>query len=199
MELCQDLWCLLGENSDQLTAIGSIATAVVAGIIGFTLWILRKQSGHLEKQVLVSNFTSLTDYIGNEITRKNRQVLYRYYESPLLAELIEKYDDIDDKSDLKQINESFKQIGAMYERVGFLLQQDKDLEEKFIKHHGFSMGIMWRIFQKMNDVYKQKDKAKGYTDFEWVGEKSYKQWKKQIDEFLEVKKNQNSKREKFES
>jgi len=46
-----DWWCLLGNNSDQLTAIGSIATAILVGIIGFTFLVQKKQMELMKKEM----------------------------------------------------------------------------------------------------------------------------------------------------
>ena len=176
-------------DTNTIIAFVSISAAIVTAIFLIISFMKQKQ------QLLVNNFIAITEYIGNDKTRTSRRVLYKAYGSKIIKKLVSKYPDIDDDEKLTKLNEAYKQIGAMYERVGFLVLQNKELKEKIIEHHGFTMGIMWKIFEQMNKVYKEKEKAKGYTDFARIGDKSYCEWKDKINPFLENKKIQNENRE----
>jgi len=179
-------------------AIGSIGTVIMAIVIAITLIIQIMQTSSLKNQTLVSNFSVITNYTGDSDTRKNRRVLYKFYGSNLMEKLRQNYPKIEHDNNLEILNESLKQIGAMYERVGFLLTENIDLKWKFIEYHGFTMGIMWKIFEPFNELNKKKDKAKGYTYFEKIGILSYGRWETKIDEYLQEKINQNQNREDSE-
>lgn len=179
-------------------AIGSIGTVIMAIVIAITLIIQIIQTNSLKNQTLVSNFSVITNYTGDSDTRKNRRVLYKFYGSNLMKKLRQNYPNIEHDKNLGILNESLKQIGAMYERVGFLLTENIDLRWKFSEYHGFTMGIMWKIFEPFNELIKKKDKAKGYTYFEKIGISSYERWQTKIDEYLQEKINQNQNREDSE-
>ena len=157
-----------------LTAIGSIATAIIAGVLVSTL---RSQ----KKQLLVSNFEKIIDYIGSELSRKNRRIIYNSQNS--MKKLLEKYPDIDDEK-LMELQEASKQVCAVYDRVGFLLKQDKTLEEKIVEWHGFTTGIMWKILEPIREKWKEKDKALDYQGFDFVGDKSYCVYKNEIKDYI---------------
>ena len=195
-------------QSNDLQIALTIATFIVASVAIGTLYVsytntkkqleqTKKSNENLEKQILVSNFSIITNYTGDRETRKNRRILYKYYSSPLMKKLLEDYPNHVGK-ELNILNESLKQIGAMYERVGFLLEENPKLKPKFIEYHGFTMGVMWKFFEKLNDLNIVKDKSKGYTYFERIGSDSYSKWEPKIKQFLEEKQNQNKNRKNSE-
>ena len=185
-------------DASQWIAIGSVGTLIMAMVIAITLIIQVRQTNILNNQTLVSNFSVLTNYTGDPETRKNRGVLYKFYESKLMERLCQDYPHIEYDKKLGILKGAIKQIGAMYERVGFLLEENKRLRWKFIEYHGFTMGIMWDIFKPFNILNKEKDKAKGYTYFEKIGNDSYNRWYPEIKEFLDEKRKQNQNRKDSE-
>ena len=183
----QDVWII----------VSAIATMIMAFVIGITIIFHVMTVNTLKSQTFVANFSVITNYTGDTETRKNRRVLYKYYRSQLMTQLLEVYPNFKGK-ELIFLNESLKQIGAMYERVGFLLQENKELKWKFIEYHGFTMGIMWKIFEPLNIKNIDKEKAKGYSYFKKVGTESYARWHGKIDEFLTVKQRDNENRKNSE-
>ena len=159
-----------------LTAFGAIATSVMAIVLVFTL------RSH-KQQLVVSNFRTIMDFIGNAETRTNRQIIMR--RKDLMDKVLEHYPHIKNDKELDDFNESAKQVCAMYERVGFLLKQDKGLAEKIIEWQGFTTGIMWKLLQPIMDKWIEKDKSLNYRSFDFVGDGSYCLYKKEINEWLE--------------
>ena len=164
-----------------ITALGAIATAIA-------VWYLVKSFQSNQKGLLVSNFSVITDYIGNEITRKNRRILYN--STKQMDELLKTYPN--HKEDLQKLNDAAKQISAMYDRVGFLLDQDSDIEGKILEYQGFTLGIMWKMIEPLHNTWKEKDKALDYKQFKRIGEKAYAQYSTEIDQFIQNKKESES-------
>jgi len=159
-----------------LTAFGAIATSVMVIVLVFTL---RRH----KQQLIVSNFRTIMEYIGNDVTRKHRQIIMR--RNDLMDKVLEQYPYIQNDKELDNFNESARQVCDMYERVGFLLKQDKGLAEKIIEWQGFTTGIIWKLLKPIMDKWKEKDKALNYRSFDFVGDRSYCLWKKEINEWLE--------------
>ena len=183
----QDVWII----------VSAIATMIMAFVIGITIIFHVMTVNTLKSQTFVANFSVITNYTGDTETRKNRRVLYKYYRSQLMTQLLEAYPNFKGE-ELTLLNESLKQIGAMYERVGFLLQENKELKWKFIEYHGFTMGIMWKIFEPLNTKNIDKEKSKGYSYFQKIGTESYSRWQGKIDEFLTEKQRDNENRKNSE-
>lgn len=174
---------------------------IAAGAVGTAISVLflRKSVSSQKKQLLVSNFVAMIDYIGDKESRENRRRLYRHYESKLMRELIEKYPEQPADSDLNKLNEAARQIGGIYNRVGFLLQQDKELKEKMINFHGFTMGVLWKIVEPLHNSWQKTDQSKGHLEFKEIGEESYCEWKEKINKYLAIKKEKNADRVKLDS
>jgi len=102
-----------------------------------------------------------------------------------MDKVLEQYPNIENDEELDNFNESAKQVCSMYERVGFLLKQDKGLAEKIIDWQGFTTGIMWKLLQPIMDKWKEKEKALNYRSFDFVGDRSYCLYKKEINEWLQ--------------
>jgi len=158
-----------------LTAIGAIATAAMAIVLAYTLY------GN-KQQLVVSNFIAIMNFTGSDESRKNRRIVMRGYN--IMNELLEKYPKIQKNEKLDDFNESCKQVCAMYERMGFLLQQNRELNEKIINWQGFTTGIMWKLLKPIMEKWEEKDKALHYRSFDFVGDQSYYIWKKEINEWL---------------
>ena len=160
-----------------VATIGVGATAIMA-------YVLVKTLRSNQKGLLVSNFSVITNYTGDETTRQNRRIIYN--STKQMSELLQKYPNLDDK--LKDLNESAKQISAIYNRVGFLLKQDSKLEEQILDYHGFTIGIMWKMIEPLHDTWKEKDKTLDYKEFKNIGEKGYVKFSTDIDKFIQNKK-----------
>jgi len=174
-------------------AAGSIATAIMAILITVTLIVQVLQTNNLKNQTLFSNFSILTQYTGDPETRKNRRIIYKFYRSPPMADLLKEYPN-QTSDELKKLEGSLKQIGAMYERVAFLLSENNEMKNKFREYHGFTTGVMWKIYEPFNKVDIDSAKSKGYTYFVKLGEEFYLRWRSEIDEFLAEKEKKNKDR-----
>jgi hypothetical protein len=172
----------------------AIATVITAGSVLVLFWTVYTQ----KKQLLVSNFEILTNYIGSEKTRYARRIMIKHYESPISKQFFEKFPKGEALGEFDDYNEWGKYIGAIYSRVSFLIQQDKELQEKFMTHHGYTMGIMWITYKPFMEMWEAVDKIKEYSEFRKIGDLCYYTWKDKIDIFLQQKKEQNVHRTKFE-
>ena len=175
---------------DLITAIGSIATAI-------TVVFLWKSFDSQKKQLLVSNYDVLTDYIGSEKTRYARRILTKHYESPISKTFFEKF-PLETNQEFDEYNEWGKYIGAIYSRVSFLLSQDKELKAKFIEHHGYTLGIMWIMYKPFMEMWEKHDAIKEYKEFKKMGTFCYEKEEELIKKFLVKKIEQNQKRIQFE-
>lgn len=173
-----------------IIAGGSIATAFTVGILA---WSVLNQ----RKQLLVSNFEVITNYIGSEKTRYARRILMKHYDSEISKEFFKKFSK-ETSQEFDEYNEWVKYIGSIYNRVGFLLQQDKKLRNKIIDYHGFTIGIMWIMFKPFMEMWQEEDKIKEYSEFKEIGDLCFCEWKDDVKKFLAKKSEQNSQKDKFE-
>ena len=188
---------LIPSITDWIIAIGTLITA---GTIVGLIWTVLLQ----KKQLLVSNFEVITNYIGSEKTRYARRIMIKHYESPISNNFFQGFpieseiDNARTNNEFDDYNEWGKYIGAIYSRVSFLLLQDKGLKEKFIEHHGYTIGIMWIMYKPFMQMWETHDAIKKYKDFKEIGEFCYCNEKPDIDKFLEKKKEHNKNRTVFE-
>ncbi|MCH7560142.1 MAG: hypothetical protein IIC67_02025 [Thaumarchaeota archaeon] len=109
-----------------------------------------------------------------------------------------KFPNEEKSQEFDEYNEWAKYIGSIYNRVSFLLQQDKRLQDKIIEYHGFTTGIMWIMFKPFMEMWQDEDKIKAYSEFKKIGNLCSCEWKGDITKFLSEKVEQNSKKTKFE-
>ena len=176
---------------DWVIAIG---TFVTIGMVIVLVWSVQKQ----KKQLLVSNFEVISDFIGADKTRYARRILLNHYESVVSNEFFEKFPKGETNKDFDDYNEWAKLVGSIYNRVGFLLKQDNEIKEKIITYHGFTIGIMWIMFKRFMKMWQEHDKLKEYTELQEIGDLCYCEWKDRINKFLENKKEQNKNKKQFD-
>ena len=162
-----------------LQAIGAIGVAGTAIILVYTLY-------YHKQQIIISNFNSIIEFTGNKETRENRRIVMQGYK--MMKKYLDAYPNIKDDQKLKDFHESCKQVCSSYERMGFLLQQNKGLKEKIIKWQGFTTGIMWKLLKPAMKKWEEDDKALPYKSFDFIGDSSYCEYKKEINEWLENRK-----------
>ncbi|HXG74307.1 MAG TPA: hypothetical protein VNK44_05780 [Candidatus Nitrosotenuis sp.] len=67
------------------------------------------------------------------------------------------------------------------------MSQDKELNEKIIKYHGFTIGRIWKIVEKFEKIRCDHDKLLQNEAFKRIGEESYCNHKEIINNFLKEK------------
>lgn len=155
---------------------------VTIGVLFATAIILYWTYKSHNNQLFTSNFSVMTSYIGSDVTKKCRGVLYQH------KELIDKLEqnpesktrklttfDINEniqiinepmtgeETRLRAMLEVIKYIASTYNRVGMLTKKNKDLKKEIIDYHGFVIGKMWIITE--NVVKQQTNWELGYKYF----------------------------------
>lgn len=163
-----------------LMASGAVATAIMAFFIVQTF---RKQRTELK----TSHFIDIDNILNQGESREHRGILFGHYHK--LQELIEKYPDSKDSDELNNLNELCKKLGVDYNRVGFITKNNRDLERDFIDFHGFAIGRIWKYVKPLYDKWESEDRISPYESFQDIGKKSYDQFSREIDQYIERKKN----------
>lgn len=171
------------------TAIGSLATAVMVAILYSQTIINKKQLAEQQQDLVVSNFALIANEIDDAIARACRNVMYNSHN--LIIELSAHYERRIERQDLYDLNEIAKYTAGIYEKVGFLLENNKYIKEKILNSHGFTIGRLWVIIQPLITTWQRHDHVGAYDHFGCLGRESYRRDTNRIDDFIEHNYNQN--------
>lgn len=132
------------------TAIGSLVTVIVL------IFIIRTFRND-KKQLFISNFSEITNHIGDEITKEYRRwITYDKDKMKLLADFINAYgEDYYDKpawERLKydEIEKACWHLISRYDRVGVILAQDKNLKKQFLDYHREPIISIWKSLSNLS-------------------------------------------------
>lgn len=143
----------------------------------------------LEKQLLTSNFEVITDYIGDHVTKECRGIIHN--NSELLSKLVdeetnkrikdirltryspqynaEHFSNSEVNSDIKlrMLLEPIRYVCSIYDWVGFLLQENEKLKERFIPYHRIAIINIWDKIEKVMELENYHNKQpKKYPEYE---------------------------------
>jgi hypothetical protein len=128
---------------------------------------LHKESQHKRKAELFSNVTSITKILEDEKFIQSRRALRK---SKVLNDL---KDGIKNTTLISQIDiateDSARYVATTYDRLGFILKHDDQLEEEFINWQSYIVADMWLLTKALvTDKWRVRNKTY-LKEFERLG------------------------------
>lgn len=166
----------------------TIAIPSITGLVTAVILIITLKTHN--NQLFVSNFRTITEYIGDDLTKECRGILYTHKSE--LDELTNKYFTIKDirldtfsvlsnvenfykesnhEMKLRRLLDIVKYIASIYNRVGLLIDQDQKLKREILKYHGLVIGKMWIISESV--ITQHSDWKNGYRYFKKASDEAY--------------------------
>lgn len=144
-----------------LTALLISFAAVGLGVIKF-----RKESKIQVQADLVTTLTKIIDIIRNDTVREYREILR---ENEILSK--QRTEDVvpilDDKAE-----KAARYVAVAYDKLGFILKHDEDLERRVLEWHGDDIAEMWTM---LASIVKNKWRLRNpryAIEFERLGQKA---------------------------
>jgi hypothetical protein len=119
---------------------------------------------------LFSNITTITKIIEDEKFVQSRRALRK---SKLLNEIREGNRNEQLVFELDMATEdAARDVASNYERLGFILKHDKELEDEFIQWQSYVIADMWLLIRELV-IKKWRSKNQSYLkEFERIGKKA---------------------------
>ena len=151
--------------------ISSLVFSVVAMILSLARVLRSYKEGKRKRQSdLFSNVTTLTRIIEDEKFVQSRRALRK---DKLLNQLRESNGNDNLVFELDVASEdSARNVASTYDRLGFILKHDKELEDKFIQWQSYVIADMWLLTRDLV-TKKWRSKNQSYLkEFERIGKKA---------------------------
>lgn len=119
---------------------------------------------------LFSNITTITKIIEDEKFVQSRRALRK---SKVLNEIREGNGNEQLVFELDMATEdAARNVASNYERLGFILKHDKELEDEFIQWQSYVIADMWLLIRELV-IKKWRSKNQSYLkEFERIGKKA---------------------------
>ena len=151
--------------------ISSLVFSVVAMILSLARVLRSYKEGKRKRQSdLFSNVTTLTRIIEDEKFVQSRRALRK---DKLLNQLRESNGNDNLVFELDVASEdSARNVASTYDRLGFILKHDKELEDEFIQWQSYVIADMWLLTRDLV-TKKWRSKNQSYLkEFERIGKKA---------------------------
>lgn len=136
-------------------------TAVGLGVIKF-----RKESKIQVQADLVTTLTKIIDIIRNDTIHEYREVL-RQNEALSKLRPEDNIPPLDDK-----IEKAARHVAVAYDKLGFILKHDEDLERRVLEWHGEDIAEMWAMLAPIvKNKWRQRN-PRYAIEFERLGQKA---------------------------
>jgi hypothetical protein len=151
--------------------ISSLVFSVVAMILSLARVLRSYKEGKRKRQSdLFSNVTTLTRIIEDEKFVQSRRALRK---NKLLNQLRESNGNDNLVFELDVATEdAARNVASTYDRLGFILKHDKELEDEFIQWQSYVIADMWLLTR---DLVTKKWRLKNQSylkEFERIGKKA---------------------------
>jgi hypothetical protein len=155
----------------ELLVVSSLIFSVVAMVLSLARIVRSYREGKRKRQSdLFSNVTNITKIIEDENFVQSRRALRK---NKLLVQ--SKEGNGNDKlfSELDvETEEAARNVASNYDRLGFILRHDKELEDEFIQWQSYVIADMWLLTRELV-TKKWRSKNQSYLkEFERIGKKS---------------------------
>lgn len=155
----------------ELLVVSSLIFSVVAMVLSLARIVRSYREGKRKRQSdLFSNVTNITKIIEDENFVQSRRALRK---NKLLVQ--SKEGNGDDKlfSELDvATEEAARNVASNYDRLGFILRHDKELEDEFIQWQSYVIADMWLLTRELV-TKKWRSKNQSYLkEFERIGKKA---------------------------
>ena len=151
--------------------ISSLIFSVVAMGLSLARILRSHREGKRKRQSdLFSNITTITKIIEDEKFVQSRRALRK---SKLLDEIREGNGNEQLVFELDMATEdAARNVASNYERLGFILKHDKELEDEFIQWQSYVIADMWLLIRQLV-IKKWRSKNQSYLkEFERIGKKA---------------------------
>ena len=151
--------------------ISSLLFSVVAMGLSLARILKSHREGKRKRQSdLFSNITTITKIIEDEKFVQSRRALRK---SKLLNEIREGNGNEQLVIELDMATEdAARNVASNYERLGFILKHDKELEDEFIQWQSYVIADMWLLIRELV-IKKWRSKNQSYLkEFERIGKKA---------------------------
>ena len=151
--------------------ISSLIFSVVAMGLSLARILRSHREGKRKRQSdLFSNITTITKIIEDEKFVQSRRALRK---SKLLDEIREGNGNEQLVFELDMATEdAARNVASNYERLGFILKHDKELEDEFIQWQSYVIADMWLLIRELV-IKKWRSKNQSYLkEFERIGKKA---------------------------
>jgi hypothetical protein len=155
----------------ELLVISSLIFSVVAMGLSLARILRSHREGKRKRQSdLFSNITTITKIIEDEKFVQSRRALRK---SKLLNEIREGNRNEQLVFELDMATEdAARNVASNYERLGFILKHDKELEDEFIQWQSYVIADMWLLIRELV-IKKWRSKNQSYLkEFERIGKKA---------------------------
>ena len=147
----------------------SLAAILISmSAVGLAVIKFRKESKVQIQADMVTTLTKIIDIIRNDTVRGYREMLR---ESEVLKRLKMEGDDslppLDDK-----IEKAAKYVAVAYDKLGFILKHDEDLEKMVLEWHGDDIAEMWTMLQPIVKNKWRLRNPRYAMEFEKLGQKA---------------------------
>ena len=144
----------------SLAALLISFAAVSLGIIKF-----RKESKVQIQADLVTTLTKIIDIIRNDTVREYREILRK--NETLNKPLKDTMPSLDDRTE-----KIARYVAVAYDKLGFILKHDEDLERRVLEWHGEDIVEMWTMLEPLvKNKWRQRN-PKYAIEFERLGQKA---------------------------
>lgn len=155
----------------ELLVVSSLIFSVVAMVLSLARIVRSYREGKRKRQSdLFSNVTNITKIIEDENFVQSRRALRK---NKLLIQ--SKEGNGNDKlfSELDvATEEAARNVASNYDRLGFILRHDKELEDEFIQWQSYVIADMWLLTRELV-TKKWRSKNQSYLkEFERIGKKA---------------------------
>lgn len=146
----------------SLTALLISLTAV-----GFSIIKFKKESKVQIQADLVSTLTKITDIVRNDAVRERREMLRESEVMNKIKSGKEMPPELDD-----QTEKAARYVAVAYDKLGFILKHDEDLENRVLEWHGDDIAEMWTMLQPVVKNMWRKRKPRYAMEFERLGKRA---------------------------
>ncbi|MFM7797120.1 MAG: hypothetical protein ACKO7N_10190 [Candidatus Nitrosotenuis sp.] len=125
----------------------------------------RKESRVQIQADLVTTLTKIIEIIRNDTVREYREILRK--SETLNKPIPEAVPEIDDKTE-----KIARYVAVAYDKLGFILKHDEDLEKRVLEWHGEDIEEMWIMLSPLvKNKWRQRN-PKYAMEFERLGKKA---------------------------
>lgn len=151
--------------------ISSLIFSLVAMVLSLARILRSHREGKRKRQSdLFSNVTNITRIIEDEKFVQSRKALRK---SKLLTQIKEGSGNEKLVFELDMATEdAARNVASNYDRLGFILKHDKELEDEFIQWQSYVIADMWLLIRELV-TKKWRSKNQSYLkEFERIGKKA---------------------------
>ncbi len=155
----------------ELIILSSLIFSIVAMGLSLARIVRSYREGKRKRQSdLFSNITNITRIIEDEKFVQSRRALRK---NKLLNQLREGDGNDNSVFELDMATEdAARNVASTYDRLGFILKHDKELEDEFIQWQSYVIADMWLLTKDLV-IKKWRSKNQSYLkEFERIGKKA---------------------------